>query len=47
MKEDKTLNEEQRKKKLHKLEEGYFYRRMINSTYYKHLKLLVLSGDFM
>ena len=30
-----------------RLEEGFYYRRIINSTYFKQIKTLVLSGEFI
>ena len=31
---------------LTKLEEYFYYRRIINSTYFKQLKTLILAGDY-
>ena len=32
---------------LAKLEEAFYYRRIINSTYFKQLKELILSDDYI
>ena len=43
---DTTLTEEQRAEELSKEKEYFYYRRIINATYFKQIKTLVLSGDF-
>ena len=43
---DTTLTEEQRTEELSKVEEYFYYRRIINADYFKQIKTLVLSGDF-
>ena len=43
---DATLTEEQRQRELAKLEQRFYYRRIINSLYFKQLKSLILSKDY-
>ena len=43
---DTKLTEEQRAEELSKEEEYFYYRRIINATYFKQIKTLILSGDF-
>ena len=43
---DTKLTEEQRAEELSKEEEYFYYRRIINATYFQQIKTLILSGDF-
>ena len=43
---DKMIGQEEKKKILKKLEEDFWYRRLINAYYFKQLKNLVLSGNY-
>ena len=43
---DAELSEEAREKALEKVAEQFYYRRIINSAYFKQLKTLILSGDY-
>ena len=44
---DKELNKEEKQKSLTKLEEGYYHRRLINADYFKQLKALILTYDYI
>jgi len=41
------MTEEQKAEELSKAEEYFYYRRIINADYFKQIKTLVLSGDFI
>ena len=41
------MTEGEKAKELHKLQEYFYYRRIINATYYKDLKTLIISGDYI
>ena len=41
------LDEDTRAKELKANEESFYYRRIINATYYKQIKHLILTGDYL
>jgi len=41
------LSAEARARQLAKLEERYYYRRIINATYFKQVKALIETRDFI
>ena len=47
MQNDESLDAESRQKELQKLEWRYYYRRIINSTYFMQLKSLILSRNYI
>jgi len=42
-----TLTKEQKQTELDKLEESFFMRRLINSEYFKQLKAMILTYDYI
>ncbi len=44
---NQKMTEGEKAKELHKLQEYFYYRRIINGTYYKDLKTLIISGDYI
>jgi len=40
-------NQETRTQKLKKIEEAYWYRRLINADYYKQIKKIIANGTYM
>jgi len=40
-------NEQLRVQKLKKIEEAYWYRRLINADYYKQIKKMIKDGTYM
>ena len=44
--ENADMSEAEKAIELTKLEEYFYYRRIINSTYFKQLKTLILAGDY-
>ena len=44
---NEEFDESTRAKELKSHEENFYYRRIINATYYKQIKHLILSGDYL
>ena len=44
---DASLSPDKKQKELDKLEERFYYRRVINSQYFKQIKALVESRNFL
>ena len=44
---DNEMEAEEKERKLNKLEEGFWHRRLINADYFKQLKALLLTYDFI
>ena len=42
-----ALSAEEKARKLRKLDEEFWYRRLINADYFKQLKALILTNDYL
>lgn len=42
-----SLSAEKKAKQLSKLDDGYYYRRIINASYFKQVKTLIESGNYI
>lgn len=42
-----SMTAEEKTKEMAKLEEYFYYRRIINATYFKQVKTMILSGDYI
>ena len=47
MDNDESLSPERKQKEHEKLEERFYYRRVINSQYFKQIKALIESRNFL
>ena len=45
--DNKELSKEEKQKKLEKLEYQYYHRRLMNADYFKMLKALILTYDYI
>ena len=45
--DNKDLSKEEKQKKLEKLEYHYYHRRLMNADYFKMLKALILTYDYI